>query len=110
MDEQNSLWQLQYRKFQKEKEEFIKNAFTLKNEIDILENTIENDPGLSYAVKNILNHPRLKGIHNTIGKVIEIDEKYSTAIDVALGASANFLIVENTKCAEEAINFFSTAS
>lgn len=105
LDEQNSLWQLQYRKFQKEKEEFIKNAFTLKNEIDILENTIENDPGLSYAVKNILNHPRLKGIHNTIGKVIEIDEKYSTAIDVALGASANFLIVENTKCAEEAINF-----
>lgn len=105
LDEQNSLWQLQYRKFQKEKEELIKNAFTLKNEIDILENTIENDPGLSYAVKNILNHPRLKGIHNTIGKVIEIDEKYSTAIDVALGASANFLIVENTKCAEEAINF-----
>ena len=105
LDEQNSLWQLQYRKFQKEKEELIKNAFTLKNEIDILENTIENDPGLSYAVKNILNHPRLKGIHNTIGKVIEIDEKYSTAIDVALSASANFLIVENTKCAEEAINF-----
>ena len=35
LDEQNSLWQLQYRKFQKEKEELIKNAFTLKNEIDI---------------------------------------------------------------------------
>ena len=105
LDEKNSLWYLQYRKFQKEKEEVIKSTITLKNEMDILESNIENDPGLSYAVKNVLNHPRLKGIHNTIGKVLEIDEKYSTAIDVALGSSANFLIVENTKCAEEAIKF-----
>ncbi len=105
LDEKNSLWYLQYRKFQKEKEELIKSTITLKNEMDILESNIENDPGLSYAVKNVLNHPRLKGIHNTIGKVLEIDEKYSTAIDVALGSSANFLIVENSKCAEEAIKF-----
>ena len=105
VDEKTSLFGFQYHKFQKEKEELAKKVFSLQNEIAILENTIENDPGLSYAVKNILNHPRLKGIHNTIGKLITVDEQYSTAIDVALGSSANFLVVESTKCAEEAIIF-----
>ena len=105
VDEKTSLFGFKYHKFQKEKEELAKKVFSLQNEIAILENTIENDPGLSYAVKNILNHPRLKGIHNTIGKLITVDEQYSTAIDVALGSSANFLVVESTKCAEEAIIF-----
>ena len=105
VDEKTSLFGIQYGKFQKEKEDLTKKVFALQNEISILESTIENDPGLSYAVKNILNHPRLKGIHNTIGKLITVDEKYSTAIDVALGASANFLVVDKTKSAEEAIKF-----
>ena len=77
----------------------------MKNRISILENTMENDPNYSAAIKNVLNHPRLKGIHNTIGHLLEVPSEYSTAIDVALASSANFIVVDTTKNAEEAIHY-----
>ena len=104
-DEENTLTKIQYNKIVKDKESLINKKLVIRNQINIIENNIENDPGLSIAVKNVLNHPRLKGIHQTISKLINVQDNYSTAIDVALGASANFIVVENNKAAEEAIKY-----
>ena len=52
-----------------------------------------------------MNHPKLTGIHNIIGKVIECEDKYINAITTVLGASSYNLIVENEKSAEEAIEY-----
>ena len=82
-----------------------KEEVLLKNEIDILQENIENDNRLPYAVKSILNNTRLSGIHNTLGKVIETEEKYATAIDIALGAVSNVVIVDNENNAKDAINY-----
>ena len=56
-------------------------------------------------MRNILNNPRLHGIHNTIGKLIDIPEKYLVATDIALGASSNFLVVDDENAALNAIDF-----
>ncbi len=104
-DEEASLCEFQYKKFQSEKENALKKKLMLQNQIEILEHNIENDPGLSYAIKNVLNHPRLKGIHNTIGRLIETDAKYSVAIDTALSSAANFLVVDDFSAAQKAIEF-----
>ena len=82
-----------------------KAKFLLENKIQILENNIlsaESDP---VSVRNILNNPRLHGIHNTIGKLIDIPEKYLVATDIALGASSNFLVVDDENAALNAIDF-----
>lgn len=77
----------------------------LKIEIEQLKNDIDNNGSLPYAVKNILNNPKLSGIKNTIGNVIEVKEEHSLAISTSLGASANYIITENEQASKEAINY-----
>ncbi len=72
--------------------------------IEMLRNSIENNDGLPYAVKNILSNPKLSGIRGVIGSIIETDGKYATAINVALGAACNYVVVDDEYCAKAAIN------
>ena len=64
-----------------------------------------NNERMPLSVKNILNNPLLKGIHNTIGNLIEIPNDYLLCCDVTLSSSANFIVVDNELCAKEAINY-----
>ena len=82
-----------------------KAKFLLENKIQILENNILSAESAPVSVRNILNNPRLHGIHNTIGKLIDISEKYLVATDIALGASSNFLVVDDENAALNAIDF-----
>lgn len=82
-----------------------KDNLNILNQIEILEANILNDEKLPYAVKCVLNNPRLEGIHNTIGKLLDIPSKYSLAIDTALGYSANIIVSDNEIKAKEAINY-----
>lgn len=77
----------------------------LKNKLEILENNITSDLKLPEAVKSILNNPRLKGVHNTIGKILEIDNAYLTAMDTVLAGAVNFLVVDDEEVARECINY-----
>lgn len=82
-----------------------KKKFLLENKIEILENNILSAESAPVSVRNILNNPRLYGIHNTLGKVIDIPEKYMIATDIAMGSSSNFLIVDDDTSALRAIEF-----
>ena len=105
LDEKTSLFTYRMTKFLQEKEDWTKKELVTRNEIEILENNLENDVQLPYAVKNVLNHPRLKGIKNTIGKLLEVDDEYTVAVDVALANAANFIVVETSENALEAIQY-----
>jgi len=83
----------------------IKEKFSLENKIDILESNLMNNEKLPSSVKNILNNPRLKGIHNTIGNLIEVSDNYLLCTDIVLAASSNFLVVDNESAAKDAINY-----
>ncbi len=82
-----------------------KNSFILQNRIEILENNILSSESAPASVRNILNNPRLHGIHNTIGKLLNIPDKYMVATDIALGASANYIVVDDDNAAMSAIDF-----
>lgn len=84
---------------------FTKIVTNNEYKINVLENTIDNNDTFSFAVKNVLNNTRLTGICDAIGNIINTDEKYATALDVALGASSSFIITETEKDAENAIKF-----
>ncbi len=82
-----------------------KALYLLQNKIEILENNILSATSLPIGVRTILNNPRLYGIHNTIGKLINTDDKFMLALDVALGAASNYLVVDDDNSALNAIAF-----
>lgn len=83
----------------------IRNDLNLKQKINSLSEIIENNNTLPQSVRNILNNPKLTGIHNIIGKLIDVEEKYSKAITTILGANANNIVVDNELSAKEAIKY-----
>ncbi|HHW68759.1 MAG TPA: AAA family ATPase [Tenericutes bacterium] len=82
-----------------------RNELFLKNKIESLKNSIDNNASVPFSVKSILDNPKLRGIHNVIGKLIETSEEYSIAISTALGASSTNIVVDNENCAKDAINY-----
>ena len=83
----------------------VRNDNKLKQEIDVLRNSIDNNSNIPYAVKSVLNNPKLRGIHDTVGNIIEVAEEYSKAISIALSSSTSSIIVDNESNAKDAINY-----
>ncbi len=77
----------------------------IRYKIEMLKNTLENNSGLPYAVKNVLDNPKLAGVHGVIANLIETEKEYSVAISTALGAASNYVVVADEFVAKEAINF-----
>ena len=90
----------------------------IKNKISSLENSISqteykikylNDyienSSFPMSVKRLLNNPKLKGIHNTISKLIDVEEKYALSLEVALGGAKDYVVVDNPNIAKTCINY-----
>ena len=77
----------------------------LKYKIEYLENNINNNSSIPNSIKNILSNPKFTGIHNVIGKLIEVEDEYSIAISTALGGASSYLVVDNTNIAKELVNY-----
>ena len=82
-----------------------KKQLELENKISVLQNFLEAGGNLSNSVKAILNNPKLTGVHDCIGNLIDCDPKFAKALDVALGASKQFLVVDNENVAKESIKY-----
>lgn len=82
-----------------------KNLFYLQNKIDIAKENVLNNNMLPSSVKNVVNNHRLTGVHNTIGNLIDIPCEYELAINTILGASSNFVVVDNFESAKRCIEF-----
>lgn len=82
-----------------------KDNYDLDNKISVLENFIENGGNLPNSIKSIMNNPRLNGIHDVVGNLVSIDYKFNKALEVALGGSKHFLVVENETNAKDAISY-----
>lgn len=81
----------------------------IKSRIDAMD-AREDDMGAYYqGVKAVLksNQP-LKGIHGAVAQKIDVPTDYTTAIEIALGASLQHVIVDDEKSARQAIQFLKT--
>lgn len=90
-----------YKEYNNKNKEYLEN----KNRISIIKDNLENNGTISSNVKRILNNPRLNGICDAFGNILEIDSKYSKALEVCVTSTRNFIIVNNPNDAKEAINF-----
>ena len=90
---------------EKKLQENLKLENNLNIKIESLKYSIENNSSLPIAVKKILDNPKLRGVHNIIGNLFDVEEKYSLAISVALGAGVTNIVVDNEYMAKEAISY-----
>lgn len=108
LNEKNSIY-LNLKNAHEENERKLINHNRLENEIkykiEMLKSAMETNSGLPYAVKQVLDNPKLSGVHNVIAKLIETEKEYSLAISTALGAASNYIVVDDEFTAKEAINF-----
>ena len=97
------------RKLHDDNEKYLIKQNRLENEtkykIEMLRNAIDNNSNLPYSVKNVLDNPKLTGIHGVIGKLIETDKEYMTAISVALSSATNYIVCDDSESAKAAINY-----
>ena len=78
---------------------------SVKHKIDNLKLEIEQGGDMPASVKNILKSTTLTGIHNTIGNILTIEDKYTKALNVAIASNKNFIIVSDEESAKKAINY-----
>ena len=77
----------------------------LNLQIESLRYSIDNNSSLPNSVKKVLDNPKLRGIHDIIGNLFDVEEKYSLAISTVLGVASTNIVVDNEICAKEAINY-----
>lgn len=76
-----------------------------KYKIEMLRNSLENNAGLPYAVKCVLENPKLAGVCGVIGNLIEVEKEYSVAISTSLAGASNYVVTEDEFTAKEAIRY-----
>ena len=75
----------------------------LKSQVEYLENSIEQNSTVPSAVRNILNHPRLKGAYDVVGNILTMDERYTVSIMTSLGGNIHYLVVDSSDHAREMV-------
>ena len=82
-----------------------KEILVLENKLEILRDNINNHSKLPSAVRSVLNNMRLRGVHNTIGALIETEGMYEEAISTSLGGASSFLVVDDEASSKECIDY-----
>ena len=71
-----------------------------------LQDIQENYSGFYQGVRSVLQHKdQLNGIVGAVAELIQVPKEYTLAIETALGAAAQHIIVENEKDARQGITF-----
>jgi len=77
----------------------------LKSKIETLKFSIDNNSTVPYAVKKVLDNPKLRGIHNIVSNLFDVEEKYSLAISTVLAASLANIVTDDEQSSKEAIYY-----
>lgn len=81
------------------------NLISIKHKINSLRMEIEQGTDMPNSIRCILKETSLTGIHNTIGNVLNIEDKYAKALNIAISANKNFIITSDESSAKKAINY-----
>jgi len=74
-----------------------------------LKQVSEDYAGYYQGVREVLKHKsELPGVVNSVAELIRVDEKLTTAIDIALGATSQHIVVSDEKAAAKAITYLKT--
>ena len=93
----------------KEQENALRNEIHVKeSRLNMLSDLEKNMEGYQGSVKAVMREVRrgtLRGIHAPVSQIISVSDKYSLAIETALGAQIQNIITDNENDAKKAIGF-----
>ena len=78
---------------------------SLLYKIKTLEGYILEGGNTNPSVKRLLGTKSISGIHNTIASLINTSKTYDKALEVALGGSKDYVVVDTPEVAKKAISF-----
>lgn len=93
---------------QAEREKLLRETEQKESRARMLEDLEKNMEGYAGSVKAVVREARrgtLRGIHGPLSQLITVPEKYSAAIETALGAAVQFIVVNNEQDAKQAIGY-----
>lgn len=80
-----------------------------KSRFKILSELEREYDGYANSVKSILKqkdtNPNFKGVKGAVGELIKVDEKYETAIEIALGGALQNIVTTDEYSAKECMNY-----
>ena len=82
-----------------------------RRRIKILRELENNMEGFSHSVKAVMGEAKkglLRGVCGPVSSLISVDKKYSVAVETALGAAIQNIVVETEADAKRAISFLKT--
>ena len=95
--------------YQSQQSQLFDRLDSLKNKqakAQSLENILKNHSNFYAGVKSVLQEKnRLRGIVGAVSEHLTFDVRYQTALEIALGASSQHIIVEDEEAATKAIDF-----
>ena len=95
--------------YQRQQNQLFDRLDSLKNKqakAQSLENILKNHSNFYAGVKSVLQEKnRLEGIVGAVSEHLTFDVRYQTALEIALGASSQHIIVEDEQAATKAIDF-----
>jgi len=94
----------------KQRIDIDRNIHSQTSQLKLLEDMENNMEGFNRSVKLIMDErsadPLMaKGIYGPVGRLIQVDAEYEAAMEAALGASIQYIVVENEDNARYAIEF-----
>ncbi len=90
----------------KESDKLSLDAESKIRRIRILEDLERNLEGFAQSVKSVMKEAKngaISGVHGPISKIIKVESKFSIALEIALGASMQNIVVETEADAKNAI-------
>ncbi|MBQ3817073.1 MAG: chromosome segregation protein SMC, partial [Clostridia bacterium] len=103
-----SAMQLEADKLKEKSENIRLEAESKRRRVQILTDLESNMEGFNNSVKCVMEEAKkgvIKGICGPVSKIISVDKQYSVAIETALGAAIQNIVVETENDAKRAINF-----
>lgn len=79
-----------------------------KSELKVLSDLEQNMAQYTTSVKSVINaarHGKISGIEGTVADIIRMDKRYTVAIEIALGAALQNIIVNNEETAKRCIRY-----
>lgn len=93
-------------KLQQKQQENQKQYHTLNSRLDTLKNMAERYDGYGQSIRRVMEHKKSEpGLLGVVADLIQVDEKYITAVETALGGNIQNIVTENEQVAKDMIQF-----
>lgn len=106
MDEQNREWKRKSLEANQKLESAVAQYHKQQSRLESLKNIAERYDGYGNSIRRVMEQKsRNAGILGVVSDLIQVDKKYETAIETALGGNIQNIVTEDEETAKQMISY-----